>query len=62
VSHRQLKLEVNDQLVGYLREENDLWQFEYAHDWMTSPTGFELSPVLSREKRIHIDGGSNRPV
>jgi serine/threonine-protein kinase HipA len=59
---RQLEVMVNRDLVGWLREENDLWQFEYADQWRASATGFDLSPALSRDPGLHIDGASTRPV
>lgn len=45
---RQLNVLTNDQLVGYLREDNDLWQFEYAAQWVASSASFDLSPTLAR--------------
>lgn len=62
MSARQLEVLVNDQLIGHLREENDLWQFEYAASWIASPQGFALSPALPRAAGLHVDGASNRPV
>lgn len=62
MSARQLEVLVNDQLVGHLREENDLWQFTYAASWIASPQGFALSPALPRAAGLHADGASNRPV
>jgi serine/threonine-protein kinase HipA len=59
---RRLDVLVNDQLVGHLHEENDLWQFDYAKSWMDAPDGFDLSPTLSRAAGRHADGASNRPV
>lgn len=59
---RQLEVMVNRDLVGWLREENDLWQFEYAEQWRASATGFDLSPALSRTQALHVDGASTRPV
>jgi len=62
MSERELLISVNEQLVGSLREGNDLWTFEYSEDWAASPVRFDLSPALSREHRLHVDGASNRPV
>lgn len=59
---RQLEVMVNRDLVGWLREENDLWQFDYAEQWRTSPEGFDLSPALARAQASHADGASTRPV
>jgi serine/threonine-protein kinase HipA len=59
---RQLDVVVNRDLVGWLREENDLWQFEYAGQWRASVAGFSLSPALDRAQALHVDGASLRPV
>ncbi len=48
---RQLEVVVNDQLVGYLRENNDLWEFEYTSTWTASPQAYDLSPALPRFQR-----------
>lgn len=62
MTSRRLEVTVNDQLVGHLRERNDLWEFEYAADWSASPQGFDLSPALQRTELLHADGATNRPV
>jgi serine/threonine-protein kinase HipA len=62
MSDRELAVSVNEQRVGMLREDNDLWSFEYSEGWAALPGSFDLSPALSREQRLHADGGSNRPV
>ncbi|MBP1207198.1 serine/threonine-protein kinase HipA [Duganella sp. 1411] len=62
MSARQLEVMVNRDLVGWLREQNDLWQFEYAEQWRSSAAGFDLSPALARARASHADGASNRPV
>lgn len=62
MSVRELEVLVNDELIGHLREEKDLWQFEYAEQWIAASQGFGLSPVLPRTSRLHADGASNRPV
>ena len=59
---RQLNALINGQLIGHLRDENDLWQFEYADAWRSSPSAFDLSPVLPRATGLHADGATNRPV
>lgn len=59
---RTLDVLVNEQRVGHLREENDLWQFHYTKSWIDAPDGFDLSPRLTRAADRHVDGASNRPV
>lgn len=62
MSARALQVLVNGHVVGMLREENDLWQFEYTPDWRGDPAGFDLSPALPRDRQLHADGASSRPV
>ncbi|MGH8857791.1 MAG: HipA domain-containing protein [Polaromonas sp.] len=59
---RQLDVTVNGQLVGHLRENNDLWELEYSQEWVASARGFDLSPELPRAQAVHTDGASKRPV
>lgn len=59
---RSLDVYINAEQVGVLREENDIWQFEYAAAWLARPDGYDLSPGLSRDTVLHIDGSSMRPV
>jgi serine/threonine-protein kinase HipA len=62
MTSRRLEVTANEQLVGHLRERDDLWEFEYAADWSSSLQGFDLSPALPRTELLHADGASNRPV
>ncbi len=62
MSGRQLDVLVNEQLVGYLHEVNNLWQFDYAKPWIDAADGFDLSPALPRAAGRHVDGASHRPV
>lgn len=59
---RQLAVRINHQLVGHLRENDDLWEFEYASPWRAFEQGFDLSPALPRAVALHRDGATNRPV
>ena len=59
---RSLVAFINDQVVGRLHENNDLWAFEYDTAWSESSQGFDLSPALARSQPRHEDGGTNRPV
>ena len=62
MSSRHLEVTINEHAVGHLREQNDLWEFEYAADWIGSPQSFDLSPALARADRRHVNGASHRPV
>lgn len=59
---RELKTYVGRDLVGTLREDNNLWVFEYHPAWSAHPQGFDLSPALPRSTPEHRDGASHRPV
>lgn len=59
---RELKTYVDRQFVGTLREDNNLWVFEYDQAWSVHPQGFDLSPALPRAVAEHRDGASVRPV
>jgi len=62
MSERFLNIFINDQRVGQLAEQNNLWSFKYAQDWVNLPESFDLSPALSRMQLLHQDGATNRPV
>jgi serine/threonine-protein kinase HipA len=62
MSERFLNIFINDRRVGQLAEQNNLWSFEYAQDWVNLPESFDLSPTLSRTQLLHQDGATNRPV
>lgn len=59
---RVLDVSVNDFPVGQLRELDDIWSFEYDEKWRQNLWGFDLSPGLPRDKPLHTDGSSVRPV
>lgn len=57
---RELVATINERPVGRLREQNNLWVFEYDPAWIA--TGFDLSPHLSRATGTITDGATSRPV
>jgi len=59
---RELEVLVNGQIVGHLREADDLWAFAYAPEWAAAENAFDLSPALPRSQRMHADGATSRPV
>lgn len=59
---RVLKVYSNDEVVGWLTEGNDIWQFNYDQTWLDSRRSWDLSPALSMEKRHVADGATQRPV
>lgn len=59
---RSLQVYVDRTRVGTLSEENNLWAFEYAPEWVAGERSFDLSPALPRHTLRHQDGGTLRPV
>jgi serine/threonine-protein kinase HipA len=59
---RELNAYVDRKLVGTLREDNNLWVFEYDRAWIEREDSFDLSPALPRAAGSHRDGASKRPV
>lgn len=59
---RSLNVYIDTALVGVLREEEDIWRFDYDAKWMTVPDGYDLAPGLPRAQGSHIDGSTTRPV
>ncbi len=57
---RELVATINGQSVGRLREQNNLWVFEYDPAWID--TGFDLSPHMPRAMGSIVDGATSRPV
>lgn len=57
---RELVATINGRLVGRLRENDNLWAFEYDPEWIAN--GFDLSPHLPRAQGTILDGATSRPV
>lgn len=62
MADRVLVASINGAPVGTLRDEQDVWSFEYAPGWLADPQGFPLSPALPLQTGRQIDGSSVRPV
>ena len=59
---RELQVLIDGQVVGRLRDERDLWSFEYTSDWLQNPDAYALSPHLPLQQAALLDGASTRPV
>ena len=59
---RSLRASINHTTVGTLQEQAGLWRFQYAPDWLNTPTCFVLSPHLPLQAEPLLDGASQRPV
>jgi serine/threonine-protein kinase HipA len=53
---------INGKEVGVLRDESNIWSFEYTPEWIASADAFDLAPNLPRANSKILDGGTNRPV
>ncbi len=60
VQPRQLDVWLEQQFVGALYEQGNVWALNYSHDWRAQ--GFDLSPGLPRSAGEIQDGASLRPV
>ncbi len=59
---RSLVVYHNGTMVGVLSEQENIWEFSYADDWLSYADGFDLSPSLPRDGKTIKDGSSKRPV
>lgn len=59
---RELAVSINEEWVGYVRESDNLWHFEYSTVWARAADGFDLAPALTRSQLLHSDGATHRPV
>lgn len=59
---RRLNIFINQDLVGLLHEDNDLWSLAYDPHWAAKEGSFDLSPALPRHQMLHRDGATTRPV
>lgn len=59
---RTLTVYSNERLVGWLTEFNDIWQFEYAPQWLAWAHSWDISPPIPRAKGRIVDGSTIRPV
>lgn len=63
-NQRALLAFINENQIGTLFAENNIWRFEYSETWSKSDKSFDLSPALPRlvNEGIIKDGSSARPV
>ena len=59
---RELVASINGVEVGVLRDEANIWSFEYNSDWRSAADGYDLAPDLPRTEGKIVDGGTKRPV
>ena len=61
-TNRELVASVNGIEVGTLRDEANIWSFEYSENWQEASESFDLAPNLPRDRGTITDGSSQRPV
>ena len=59
---RSLVVYSNRRLIGWLAELNDIWQFEYAPEWLRWEHSWDISPPIARAAGHIVDGSTLRPV
>jgi len=59
---RSLQVLINGALVGTLRDENNIWAFQYASSWLETPGSFALAASIPLKEGWQVDGSSVRPV
>ena len=59
---RTLQVLINGALVGTLRDENNIWAFQYDSSWLQTLGAFELAASIPLNEGWQVDGSSVRPV
>ncbi|OAD82121.1 hypothetical protein ATN89_21765 [Comamonas thiooxydans] len=59
---RQLQVRINDQIVGTLSAQDDIWRFAYTPEWIANSQAFAIAPGLPLSEYEYIDGSTQRPV
>jgi len=59
---RELAASINGVEVGVLRDEANVWSFEYNSDWGGAADSYDLAPNLPRAAGKIVDGSTSRPV
>jgi serine/threonine-protein kinase HipA len=62
VPPRELVASINGAEVGVLRDEGNIWSFEYHPEWRIAKEAFDLAPNLPRTTGRILDGATTRPV
>ncbi|NIF93061.1 HipA domain-containing protein [Burkholderia sp. Cy-637] len=61
MTERSLVASIDQQVIGRLHENQNLWAFEYDRSWLENPDRFALSPHLPLQEEWHRDGSTTRP-
>ena len=60
--NRVLDIYIGNSLCGELAEENNIWSFQYAAPWLSSPLAIALCPKIPLQAEKQVDGSTHRPV
>lgn len=61
-ARRELAVRINDQHVGTLASQDDIWRFQYSPSWLAYEKRFALAPVFKLQDEEFVDGSDIRPV
>ena len=59
---RELKISINDQQVGTLRSQDNIWRFQYSPSWLAYEKRFALAPGFELRSEEFVDGSDTRSV
>jgi len=59
---RQLYVYINQDKIGSLKEENDIWSFEYTLNWLAHKQSYPLSPHIPLQGGAQMDGSTHRYI
>lgn len=57
---RRLNIFINQQKVGTLFEENDIWAFQYEEQWLQYKNSYPICPQIPLHTGKQIDGSTKR--
>lgn len=59
---RELKVNINTDLVGFLSEDNDIWSFQYTLEWLDNSDNYALCSNIPLSNELQVDGSSKRYI
>ncbi len=59
---RELKVYINTNLVALLSEDNDIWSFQYAQEWLDNSDNYALCSDIPLSNELQVDGSSKRYI
>jgi serine/threonine-protein kinase HipA len=62
MADRKLNVYANDNLMGVITENTNIWTFQYQQSWVYARDAFALCPDIPLMEEEQIDGSSERPI